>query len=204
MAEGCSFAAESYPVTLDGSEESGKETFTTEAGPMKCKSSFHGEVTEAGQAENPATVRVHPTYTSCTAFGLGATVTTADESGSCDYLLHATQIYSADEHGAQTDIVCTAGFKMKVAVGTCELEIGPQTGLESLRLINDTAASPKKDVTVDPELTTFSYTVTKDGFLCPFTGTGTKTDGKYTNEGQVTITGQSPSSPSTKICIALG
>jgi hypothetical protein len=204
MQSGCAFEAESYPVTLDGGDASGGETFTTEAGTMKCKSSFHGEVTEAEQLESFATVEVHPTYTGCTASGISATVTTSSESGKCDYLLHVTETVSADEHGAKTDIVCTGGFKMKAVFATCEIEIGPQTGLKSLRIVNDTSATPKKDVTLHPELTAFSYTVTKDGFLCPYSGTGSRTDGKYINEGQVTITGQSPSSPSTKIGISVG
>ena len=38
---------------------------------------------------------------------------------------------------------------------------------------------------VKPAVEKIAYTVTQDGFLCPFGGTGNKTDGKYT--GEVTL-----------------
>jgi hypothetical protein len=68
-------------------------------------------------------------------------------------------------------------------------------------LVDDTTASPKKDITMRPTLTGISYTVTEDGASCPFKGTGEKTSGEYTSAEGVTLAGQSPTEPALKIDI---
>jgi len=70
-------------------------------------------------------------------------------------------------------------------------------------LVNDTEATPKRDITFDPEISTLAYTVLKDGFLCPLGGTGAKT-GTFTASSPITLTGQSPSNPETKVGIGVG
>jgi lysophospholipase L1-like esterase len=52
-----------------------------------------------------------------------------------------------------------------------------QTGLTTVKTTNSGSS-----VTVQFELETVAYTVTQDGFLCSFKGTGNKTDGKYSSD----------------------
>ena len=76
------------------------------------------------------------------------------------------------------DVVCPAGQSIKIAASTCEVEIKSQNGLKNVKFITMTAAP--MDLTIRYELTKIAYTVTKDGFLCPFGGVGAKADGEYT------------------------
>ena len=187
----CWIQAESYPVTYHGTNEFGKEKFTTEAGSIQCAGSFHGEST---------TGTLHPTYTKCTLLGQEATVKTEG----CNYFITVKEKLAEDEFSALTDIQCSAGSAIKISGATCELEVGPQTGLTTVKLKNDTSASPKKDITISPEVKSVVYTVTKDGAFCPFSGTGKKTDGSYTATSPLTITGQKPTESGTKIGIEAG
>jgi hypothetical protein len=188
----CWIQAESYPVTYHGTNEVGKEKFTTEAGSVECASSFHGE---------SATATLHPTYTKCKAFGFAeATVKTEG----CNYFIRLKEKVAEDEFTAFTDVQCSAGSAIKITASTCEAEIGAQTGLATVKLKNDTGASPKKDITITPEITGVTFTVTKDGVLCPFAGTGKKTNGSYSSSNPLTITGQKPTESGTKIGIEAG
>ena len=166
-ASAANFVASKYPATFTGSNTKGTEKFHTEAGDVECDSHFEG--TESGAS---STATAHPTYTNCEAFlGLSATV---DTTG-CNYVFHLTSTTAAT-----TDVECAEGKVITVTAGTCKLTIGAQTGLTSTAL----AASGGK-ITVSPNVSSIKYTVTQDGFLCPFGGTGSKTDGTYT--GSVTI-----------------
>lgn len=165
-AQAASFVASSYPATFTGSNTKGTEKFHTEAGNVECDSHFEGTESEAS-----STATAHPKYTECEAFlGLSATVTTTG----CNYLFHLTSTTAAT-----TDVTCSSGSILVVA-GTCKAEIKPQTGLTSTAL-----KAEGGKITVTPSVTGIAYTVTQDGFLCPFKGTGNKTDGEYT--GSVTI-----------------
>ena len=192
------FEAESFPVTIHGTNTIEKEKFTTEAGTVECFSSFHGEITKTQHEKEPSTLTAHPTYTECRAFGfLSATVTTTG----CNYVFHATEKTSLDNYKAHVDVVCEAGKSIKIVASTCSAEVKGQTGLTTAAIKDDTTATPKKDTTVTPNVAGIAYTVTNDGFLCPFNGTGAKTGGTYTSSEAVTITGQSPTVPATKIGI---
>lgn len=188
--------AETYPVTIDGSS-TGSEKFTTEAGAIECKkSSFHGVVTEES-----TTLTVSPKYEECKGlFGMNATVNTEG----CAYVFHMTEKVSADNYHAHMDLSCQPGKSIKFAVFTCKIEVKPQTELETVDLIDDTGASPKKDITLRPTVGGIAYTVTEDGGLCPFKGTGEKTGAEYTSTVNTTLTGQSTTEPSLKIGIEIG
>jgi hypothetical protein len=165
-ASAAQFVASSYPATFTGSNTKGTEKFHTEAGNVECDSHFQGTENEAS-----STASAHPEYTNCEAFGgLSATVTTTG----CNYVFHLTSTTSAS-----TDVACGTGAIL-VTAGTCKAEIKSQTGLEKVGM----AASGGK-ITVTPSVTKIKYTVTQDGFLCPFNGTGNREDGEYT--GSVTI-----------------
>jgi hypothetical protein len=68
-------------------------------------------------------------------------------------------------------MVCPAGKSFKITAGTCSLEIPAQAGSVSIQYKNDTANKRIEGTVTGSSIT---YNVTKDGFLCPFNGTGHK------------------------------
>ncbi len=69
---------------------------------------------------------------------------------------------------------------MKITASTCSAEVKGQTGLTTVKTTNSGSG-----ILFTWEISKIAYTVTNDGFLCPFNGTGSKTDGQLT--GQVTM-----------------
>jgi hypothetical protein len=170
------FTASSYPATATGSNTKGSEVFTTEGGKVECNSHFQGSLSAAS-----TTLTVAPTYTGCEAFGfLEANVNTEG----CTYVFHATELVSAGVYRSHVDVVCPAGKSIKIIAGTCRAEIKAQTGLTSAKTTNLASS-----VTVEPEVAKVAYTVTEDGFLCPFGSTGNKTDGTYSGHVVVSRVG---------------
>ncbi len=178
-AQASTFTAEKYPATIEG-KSVGTHVFSIENNlKVECQSShFNGTLSAAS-----STATITPTYTSCVAFGfLSSTV----NFNGCDYLFHAGEEVAPDKHQGTVDIVCPAGASIVIAASTCEVSVPAQTGLGSNNIENNT--NPL-DLTATGSLTGIKYTKTKDGFLCPFAGTGTKTDGGYA--GTATATAKS-------------
>jgi hypothetical protein len=98
------------------------------------------------------------------------------------------------------DIDCPSEKSILVKAGVCEFRITPQVELETVDLIDDTSATPKKDITVRPTVVDFTYTPVKDECTC-FDGMGSKTGGEYSNTANITLTGQNPSESAEKIDI---
>ena len=71
---------------------------------------------------------------------------------------------------------------MVVTAGTCEITIGEQGELNKVDLANS-----GNGVSAQATVTGIAYTVTKDGFGCPFGGTGAKTGATYTQNSPVLI-----------------
>jgi hypothetical protein len=165
-ASAASYTASAYPATATGSNTKGSEVFTVEHGKVECDSHFEGSLSAAS-----STLTVKPKYTSCEA--LGFLEGTVNMEG-CDYLFHATSTTSST-----VDVVCTSG-SIKITAGTCRFEVKGQTGLKSVGTTNSGGS-----VIAKPNVSGIAYTVTQDGFLCPFTGTGNKTGATYT--GEVTL-----------------
>jgi hypothetical protein len=165
------YTASAYPATATGANTKGSEVFTTEGGKVECDSHF---VTHSISAAS-ATITATPTYSNCEAFGfLEATINTEG----CSYLFHVEG--SGPSFNNKVDVECGAGKSIKITAGTCKVEIGGQKELKNV--VSSTSGT---GVLVKPSVEGITYTVTQDGFLCPFGGTGTKKDGKYT--GEVTI-----------------
>jgi len=183
-----------YPATIHGSS-SGVEKFTFEAGTVECKeTSYHAVLSAAS-----STLTVTPDYKSCTA-SWGGSATVSMEG--CSYVYHVREKTAADNYRARMDIDCAVvGNAIKIVVDNCTIELKEQSSLETVDLTDDTSASPKKDITVQPTVAGLAYTVAQDGCFCPFKGAGGKTDGAYTNTASVTLTGQSPTAPAEKINI---
>jgi hypothetical protein len=167
------FTASSYPATVTGSNTKGSEVITTEGGKIECDT--HSVSHSLGAASSSLTVT--PTYTNCEAFGfLNATV----NMEACTTVINIYVIPFPPYIIGHKRISCGAGKSIKVTASTCKLEIKGQEGLESVGVSNSGSS-----VLMKPNISGLAYTVTQDGFLCPFGGTGSKTDGKWT--GEVTL-----------------
>lgn len=165
------FEASAYPGTWTGSNTSLGEVIGTDGGNVECDSHFVSNATSGPTS----TLTVTPTYTGCMAFGF-ASATVSTEG--CTYLLHATEKVSTGVYKHHLDIVCPTGHSIKIAAGTCKAEIKAQTGLTTVKTTNLAAGT----VTMQMEIQGLAYTVTQDGFLCAFSGTGNTTNGTYRND----------------------
>jgi hypothetical protein len=179
-AQAITISSSSYPQTVTGSASGIGEHFKTEAGSVECeKSSYDGTLGEAS-----STLTVKPTYTGCTAFFGFASATIHTEE--CAYVFHATGHDSGTAtFTANVDVSCPGSQSIKITAGTCRAEVKSQTGLSTANITN-MAGSPS-DITVKPAITGIAYTVTQDGFGCPFSGTGNKGGGEYTSSGYITV-----------------
>ena len=160
----------------------------------KCKkSTFTGAVTEPS-----TTQRLHPEYSECEAFGFAtATITTTG----CDYMFHFedTAPPGSSLYDASMSIECEAGKSITIVAGTCEVDIGSNhsgtavnQGLKTIRAKNGVVITVN-DVTLEAELRSIKYIVTKDGFLCPLDGTGTFVAGDY--DGTITLKAERGGAP---------
>ena len=182
-AEGV-YSVSSTPATGTATSELGNDIFTTEAGNVECESSFSATQNE----KTASTLTVKATYTNCKAFGLSATV----EMMSCDYLF-TTPETNGGVHlwKAKVHVKCsTAGDAITITAGTCKVSVGAQSPAGQVDIKNTTTTTNphvNADVDVKATVTGISYTVTQDGFLCPFNGAGAKTGATYTQKNEVTF-----------------
>ncbi|HST70742.1 MAG TPA: hypothetical protein VLI94_13935 [Solirubrobacterales bacterium] len=168
------FTASSYPATVTATSELGNDVITTEGGSVECKSQFEGTLTEASN-----TLTVTPTYTNCKAFGF--TSATVNMNG-CKYEWKRFGFLSFG-----VEITCPLNKTMTIVAGNCEIDFPPQSGL-----LNGTIANKALDLDFRLNLSKITYNVTKDGFLCPFGGTGHKTGASYVQSVAVTLTAGGP------------
>lgn len=195
------FTAGQYPVDLRGWTERGDQTLVTEAGTIECKTSYRGEAGEAS-----TTMTLVPTFGNCFAFeeeGWGPFISVYNTG--CAYVLHAGKETAKDEYSGTVDLKCEAGkaIYLKIVFSSCELEIKEQSGLGTVTYVNDTTASPKKEVTIDFALNELAYVITKDGVACPYKGTGPRTAELISDAG-LAITGHDPLYPASRIGVDIG
>ncbi|HWO83816.1 MAG TPA: hypothetical protein VNM38_08525 [Solirubrobacterales bacterium] len=157
------FEAEAYPVTYSGTqEEAAPLVFNTEGGSIQCKkATFTGSASGATSA-----LALSPTYSECNAFGF--TTSTVVTMNGCSYVYNASTM----------DISCPGENSISVTTAACTMSIPAQTGLSSVSYAN-TAAAGRQAISINHNITGLKYTITKDGFACPFGGTGTRTSGTY-------------------------
>ncbi|HST70733.1 MAG TPA: hypothetical protein VLI94_13885 [Solirubrobacterales bacterium] len=163
------YTASSYPTTATAESSLGNDVFTTEGGTVECASHFEGTLNEAS-----TTLTVTPTYTNCKAFGFASATVTMN---GCAYVFHRVSKSSSD-----VTIECPAGKVITIVAGNCEVTIGAQGQLSSISTSNSGS-----HVNAQANVSGIHYTVTKDGFLCTFTGTGGKTGGTYKQGSAVTL-----------------
>ena len=150
------FTASSYPATFSG--VTWGQDFVLEAGTVECKLNLEGTLTEPSNS-----VTVIPSYTECKAFGFASA--TVNMNG-CDYVF--------DSSWNTWSILCPAFKSIVITAGNCEVTIGAQGWLTPFW-----ASNASGGLWLTPETGSLTYNVTKDGFLCPFSGTGPKTGGRY-------------------------
>jgi hypothetical protein len=169
------FTCSKYPCTATGTSAEGAEVFTTPGGTVTCHASYvvEGKGTNTDIHAATSVVTVTPTYSNCKAFGfLNATVNMTG----CDYEFTATEatvLNSVYDH--HVAIRCPIGKSIDIVASTCEVDVG-EAGNTSLTQVKTTNLADGR-VTVTPEIgpagaPQITMNVTKDGFLCPFAGTG--------------------------------
>jgi hypothetical protein len=177
-----------YPCTLTGVSELGNDVFATEAGKQECKYSFQATLSAASSS-----LTTTPTTTNCRAFGfLEATVhvngchylfTTPTQSGSHEWTTGSSTPWNESE---VTHLTCPAGKSIEITSATCRVSIHPQTLTGHLIITNTTTPTPD-DIDIRATYEGIDYTVTQDGFGCPFGGTGAKDGATYVQSKEVTI-----------------
>jgi hypothetical protein len=172
------FEADSYPPTVQANSAKGVIWLETEAGPVSCAISFDGTL-----FSRESTLTLTTAFSSCSAFGFSAATV---KSEGCSWVLHPTEVVARNEYTAHVDLKCST--PIKVTAGSCELELKEQTGLTTIFLENDLSASPD-ELEFSPMVSGVKYTVSKDGFLCPFAGTGNRSNGQLASSEPVTMTG---------------
>lgn len=116
-----------------------------------------------------------PVLAQCSAFGiLGVTMS----ANGCQYVFHVEG--KEAPFPGKIDIVCPTGKTIVVQSSTCEIQIGSQSNLAGIYYENLAEAPPKvpkPSMVIGFGVSEVAYTKTKDGFTCPLSGTGVKTDG---------------------------
>jgi hypothetical protein len=179
MAAASAFAtydSEVATTTLSGSQTT-TNVFTTNKGTVKCEvANFSG--TQSGTEKSAgiftsATIKVHPTYEKCKAFGLNATVTTTG----CDY-----EFATAVSKAATVKILCEAGKEIIVngGLGTCVVKVKGQSPGGTVSFTNE-GAEKTRSILVTSGVTGIAYA--SSGFC----GAEEAVNGTY--EGTVTTKG---------------
>jgi len=175
-ASAANYTASSYPTTMTGESPLGNNTLKVEHGSVECKAHYEGTLVGASSS-----LTVKATYTECRALIF---LSASFNMGSCDYLF-AQPSGSADSYTALMSIKCTnAASPITIVAGTCKMTIGEQGPLSNLAITNETASG---DIKIKFNLAKIGYTVTEDGFGCPFTGTGARGGATYTHDSSVTL-----------------
>jgi hypothetical protein len=168
------------PVSVHGTGEGIGQRLTIDGVTTECQvSHYTGTVTNGS-----STLTLNPVYTSCALLGTGLTVHL--KSNGCGYLFHLLS-KSGSTNNTKVDIECGASpFQIEGTGTSCEVTIGAQAGLTNVTATNDAS-----DITIKTNISGITGTVTKDGFLCPYSGTGVKTGGTYVTTGYITGTAAS-------------
>lgn len=190
-AETLRFYAEAMPASLKGG--SAEDQLTTTLGKAQCKEAgYTGALGEVGAT----TVELTPTYSTCTAFGFPAEVST----NGCKYRLRGGKIEGANREGT-VDIVCPAGKEITVvakAAGTtkCTLSVPAQSGLGTVTYTNVEGSS--LEITAKLSLEKIEYTHVAGTGLgkCP---SGAASNGVYA--GTATIEGETEAEASNGVAV---
>ena len=147
-----------YRATLAGSLEGGKaHVFGAEGGTNSTCTTANASATLTSAS---TAFFLHPTFAGCTAFGF---IESSIATTGCDYRYQLGEEIEADTYSAQIDLLCEAGKSVAIIASTCEVQIPTQSLIGSVKVTDNTAASPRKDVSVTSSLEGIDYVKTKDG-----------------------------------------
>ena len=158
------FEAETYPVTVKA-KSSNVQKFKVESGTSECTTAtFEGKATAASEW-----LKVLPVYSGCSFIGKVAESAVVKMNG-CQYEFHATkEVVGKPGHFEGTVDVINNGAKscatepITVVAATCEVKVGPQTGLGPVEYVN-IGAGAKREVEVNANVQNITYT---ESTLCP-------------------------------------
>ncbi len=178
-----------YPLDVSLASLASKPlSFGIEGGSFSCKTLTAAGSITAGDVifGKSAQVTLTPSFADCTALGL---LEVAVNTNGCSFVLHAGDSGTAT---GEMDIACPSGKAIDVVAGSCKFSLSPQTGLAPITEANDVSTAPDS-VSVGANAGGLDYVKTQDGMLCPFSGTGAKSDGTLT--GSASLTGSSEGTP---------
>ena len=178
------FYAEEYPATITGAQDKeGTHVFGIESGlSMKCSSATFATTLTASST----TATIAPAYSGCELAGTGIGITVT--MNGCTYRVHSDS--------DAVDIVCPVGKSIEAASLTCKVLVPSQVGLKTVQG-ELTLNSGLYSANVNSSISGIAYSKTKDGFLCPLSGTGEMKDGTYS--GETPVGGTNPSGEAISI-----
>jgi hypothetical protein len=176
VAGAATFTSSSYPASFEAEAEMGDGYAITEAGKVECSGWAGATLNEAS-----STITISKGETSeCKAFGFVSSTVTG---GGCSVLVHVKE-GSGHAYTGTSDLQCPEGKSVTVVGGACEMKVFPQEGAVVLEYIENTEEG---SVEVSVKSSNVAYTVTKDGFLCPFNGTGNKTGATFVHSEPLVV-----------------
>jgi hypothetical protein len=180
---GNQLAAESYPVSLGGSQSAAaKRTFEIAGRTVSCN-----EASVAGEATSSSSSFVlSPSYSSCTAVVLGNLLPATVDASGCTETYSVTA--SKAPYTASLNLNCSSPLKITVTSGettVCTYTVATQSGLGAVNLAN-TGQGTSRGVDVGWQLSPIPYTRTS-GTLATCGGSGGK--GNATATGTVQVHG---------------
>jgi hypothetical protein len=170
-AQASQWHAASYPATVT-TENNPSNTHVWNFGGVAIKCT--GTTVHGSMASATPTFTFSVNFASCTGpFSVSFSFAPCDLEAN----LGATD---SGRYKTSLDIVCASTY-INIRFGTCEVQIPSQNGLASA-YVKNASESESYDVLMEAEISGLLYKVTSDGFLCPLSGTGEKTNGTYTGK----------------------
>jgi hypothetical protein len=169
------FQADKYPASLSLSQgETGEDLVLSMEGKLKFQCTSVGGSGQLSAASS--TLTISPSFSGCKLAGISAT---AVNTNGCTLQFDAgTSVGLA----STMDLACPAGKALEVIAGSCQISVPAANDIQS------TPGNFDGDVYFEVNGSGLEYVKTKDGLLCPFSGTGAKTDGSLTGRLSVSAT----------------
>jgi hypothetical protein len=174
------FVTSGLPASVSGKQEGGSVTFMLDGQKLTCGTYSYAGTLNTEAAES---MTLTPTMKECKLGETSATV----ELKECKYTLHAGEEVGEAEFAGTEDLSCPEGQVIKISAGTCVAEIGTQNGLAEVAYGSEPSETEPSGFNTADGVTGLKYKTT-DGFLCPFTGSGEKTNGEITGSMEFTAT----------------
>jgi hypothetical protein len=133
---------------------------------------------EAELTGSSSELQAAPLMNECRAFGF---IETTVETNECEYRFEVGEESEKSPFAGTVDLVCPEGKQIVVKALTCEVQIPSQSGLGPMEYENLEAEEPEipsPSIGLVFKVKELTYVKSKDGFLCPLSGTGEASNGK--------------------------